>query len=72
MTPDETIQRVREAMAALSQGDIDAAGALVLEAASDDAPGILGWDLGCDGSATGLLEIQAGGSRLPSSAATRT
>ena len=29
MTPDETIQRVREAMAALSQGDIDAASALV-------------------------------------------
>jgi len=44
----------------------DAAAALVLEAAPDDAPGILGWDLGCDGSATGLLEIQAGGSRLPS------
>jgi 3-oxoacyl-[acyl-carrier-protein] synthase-3 len=44
----------------------DAAAALVLETASDDGPGILGWDLGCDGSATGLLEIQAGGSRLPS------
>jgi len=44
----------------------DAAAALVLEAAPDEAPGILGWDLGCDGSATGLLEIQAGGSRLPS------
>lgn len=29
MTPEETIQRVREAMAALSQGDIDAAGTLV-------------------------------------------
>lgn len=29
MTPQETIQRVRAAMAALSQGDIDAAGALV-------------------------------------------
>lgn len=48
----------------------DAAAALVLEGASDDAPGILGWDLGCDGSAAGLLEIQAGGSRLPSTAAT--
>jgi 3-oxoacyl-[acyl-carrier-protein] synthase-3 len=48
----------------------DAAAALVLEAAPDDAPGILGWDLGCDGSATGLLEIQAGGSRLPSTPAT--
>jgi ketosteroid isomerase-like protein len=29
MTPEETIQRVREAMAALSQGDIDACGALI-------------------------------------------
>lgn len=29
MTPEETIQRVRDAMAALSQGDIDAAGTLV-------------------------------------------
>jgi 3-oxoacyl-[acyl-carrier-protein] synthase-3 len=48
----------------------DAAAALVLESAPDDAPGILGWDLGCDGSATGLLEIQAGGSRLPSTPAT--
>lgn len=44
----------------------DAAAALVLEAAPDDGPGILGWDLGCDGSAAGLLEIPAGGSRLPS------
>jgi 3-oxoacyl-[acyl-carrier-protein] synthase-3 len=44
----------------------DAAAALVLESAPDDAPGILGWNLGCDGSATALLEIQAGGSRLPS------
>ncbi len=42
----------------------DAAAALVLEATPDDGPGILGWDLGCDGSAAGLLEVQAGGSRL--------
>jgi 3-oxoacyl-[acyl-carrier-protein] synthase III len=48
----------------------DAAGALVLERGPDDGPGILGWDLGCDGSATGLLEVQAGGSRLPSTPAT--
>ena len=26
-------------------------------------PGLLAWDLGCDGSAAGLLEIPAGGSR---------
>lgn len=44
----------------------DAAAALVLETSPDEGPGILGWDLGCDGSATGLLEVQAGGSRLPS------
>ena len=34
-------------------------------ASPDDGPGLLAWDLGCDGSATGLLEIPAGGSRLP-------
>jgi 3-oxoacyl-[acyl-carrier-protein] synthase-3 len=35
-----------------------------------DGPGLLAWDLGCDGSATGLLEIRAGGSRRPTSAET--
>ena len=30
-----------------------------------DAPSLLAWDLGCDGSAAGILEIPAGGSRLP-------
>ena len=48
----------------------DAAAALVLGAAPDDGPGLLAWDLGCDGSATGLLGIPAGGSRLPASAET--
>jgi 3-oxoacyl-[acyl-carrier-protein] synthase III len=43
----------------------DAAAAFVLEAGPDDGPGILAWDLGCDGSATGLLGIHAGGSRMP-------
>jgi 3-oxoacyl-[acyl-carrier-protein] synthase-3 len=43
----------------------DGAAAFVLEASPDDAPGLLAWDLGCDGSATGLLGIPAGGSRLP-------
>jgi 3-oxoacyl-[acyl-carrier-protein] synthase III len=33
-------------------------------------PGLLAWDLGCDGSAAGILEVPAGGSRLPSSPAT--
>jgi len=47
----------------------DGAGAAVL-APTREAPGVLAWDLGCDGSAAGLLEIRAGGSRLPASAAT--
>jgi 3-oxoacyl-[acyl-carrier-protein] synthase-3 len=46
----------------------DGAGAVVL-APSDDV-GLLAWDLGCDGSLTGLLGIPAGGSRLPTSAET--
>jgi 3-oxoacyl-[acyl-carrier-protein] synthase-3 len=41
----------------------DGAGAVVLTP-SEDA-GLLSWDLGCDGSLTGLLGIPAGGSRLP-------
>jgi len=48
----------------------DAAAAVVLTASTDDGPGLLAWDLGCDGSATALLELQAGGSRLPASAET--
>jgi 3-oxoacyl-[acyl-carrier-protein] synthase III len=48
----------------------DAASAIVLSPSPDDAPGILGWDLGCDGSATGLLGVAAGGSRLPATAET--
>jgi len=43
----------------------DAAAALVLEAGPDDGPGLMAWDLGCDGSAAGLLGVPAGGSRLP-------
>jgi len=48
----------------------DGAAAAVLSAAPDDGPGLLAWDLGCDGSAAGLLEIPAGGSRRPTSAVT--
>ncbi|MET0921146.1 MAG: beta-ketoacyl-ACP synthase III [Acidimicrobiia bacterium] len=48
----------------------DGAAAMVLSASPDDGPGIIGFDLGVDGSATGLLEIPAGGSRRPTSAAT--
>jgi 3-oxoacyl-[acyl-carrier-protein] synthase-3 len=43
----------------------DAAAAFVLSRTADDGPGILGWDLGCDGSAAALLGVPAGGSRLP-------
>ncbi len=47
----------------------DGAGAAVL-AAMRETPGVLAWDLGCDGSAAGLLEVPAGGSRLPATAVT--
>jgi 3-oxoacyl-[acyl-carrier-protein] synthase-3 len=43
----------------------DGAAAMVLSPSPDDGPGLLAWDLGCDGSAAGLLEIPAGGSRRP-------
>ena len=43
----------------------DGAAAAVLSRSPDDGPGVLAWDLGCDGSAAGLLEIRAGGSRMP-------
>jgi len=45
----------------------DGAAAVVLAPTTDDGAGILGWDLGCDGSATGLVGLPAGGSRLPAS-----
>ena len=48
----------------------DGAAAMVLSASPDDGPGLIAWDLGCDGSATGLLEVPAGGSRRPASAET--
>jgi 3-oxoacyl-[acyl-carrier-protein] synthase-3 len=51
----------------------DGAGAAVLRAhddASATAPGLLSWDLGCDGSAATLIEVRAGGSRLPTTAET--
>jgi 3-oxoacyl-[acyl-carrier-protein] synthase-3 len=44
----------------------DGAASLVLSRSPDEGPGLLAWDLGCDGSAIGLLEIRAGGSRMPS------
>jgi 3-oxoacyl-[acyl-carrier-protein] synthase-3 len=42
----------------------DGAGALVLDRAAD-ASGILGSDLGCEGSLTDIVGIRAGGSRMP-------
>lgn len=47
----------------------DGAAAAVLSGSTGD-PGLLGWDLGCDGSAAALIEIPAGGGRLPASAET--
>jgi 3-oxoacyl-[acyl-carrier-protein] synthase III len=44
----------------------DGAAAAVL-GRSNGRRGLLGWDLGCDGSAAGLIEIPAGGGRLPTS-----
>lgn len=43
------------------------AGVVLGRGTGDSGPGLLAWDLGCDGSATGLLEIRAGGSRRPTS-----
>ena len=43
----------------------DGAAAFVLSRSPDDGPGLLSWELGCDGSAAGLLEIPSGGSRRP-------
>ncbi|HWW52146.1 MAG TPA: beta-ketoacyl-ACP synthase III [Acidimicrobiales bacterium] len=40
------------------------------EAAPEAPSGLLSWDLGCDGSATSILRVPAGGSRLPASAET--
>jgi 3-oxoacyl-[acyl-carrier-protein] synthase-3 len=48
----------------------DAAAAFVLSRGPDDGPGLLAWELGCDGSAASLLEIRAGGSRRPTTANT--
>jgi 3-oxoacyl-[acyl-carrier-protein] synthase-3 len=49
----------------------DAAGGVVLAPAGDPAgPGLIAWDLGSDGSAASLIEIRAGGSRLPTTAET--
>jgi len=48
----------------------DGAAAMVLAPSPDDGPGLLAWDLGCDGSATGLLGILAGGSRMPATSET--
>lgn len=44
----------------------DGAGAAVLTPSTSGA-GLLGWDLGCDGSAAHLIEVPVGGSRRPAS-----
>ena len=46
----------------------DGAAAFVVSRAEDDGddgPGLLAWDLGCDGSLTSILEVPAGGTRQP-------
>lgn len=51
----------------------DGAAATVLgttDATGAETPGLLAWDFGCDGSATGVLGIPAGGSRIPATAET--
>ena len=48
----------------------DAAAGVVLAPSTDGGPAILGWDVGCDGAAHGLIGIPAGGSRLPASSDT--
>jgi 3-oxoacyl-[acyl-carrier-protein] synthase-3 len=47
----------------------DGAAAAVLGRSTGE-PGLLAWDLGCDGSASSLIEIPAGGGRAPASAET--
>jgi 3-oxoacyl-[acyl-carrier-protein] synthase-3 len=46
------------------------AGAAAVLGKSPNGPGLLAWDLGCDGSAAALIEIPAGGGRLPASMTT--
>ncbi len=50
----------------------DGAGAVILvpSDAGPDGPGLLSWDMGSDGSVASLIEIRAGGSRLPTTAET--
>jgi 3-oxoacyl-[acyl-carrier-protein] synthase-3 len=49
----------------------DGAGAAVVQPGTDpDGPGLLSWDLGCDGSAAHVLQIPAGGSKTPATAET--
>ena len=43
----------------------DGAAAVVLQPSAPDGGAVLGWDMGVDGSAHGLIGIPAGGSRLP-------
>jgi 3-oxoacyl-[acyl-carrier-protein] synthase-3 len=47
-----------------------AAGVVLTRGDAEDGPGLLAWDLGCDGSAVELLQVPAGGSRRPTTAAT--
>ena len=45
-------------------GDAGAA-TVLLPGGTTDGPGLVAWDLGCDGDGADLLRVEAGGSRLP-------
>ena len=51
--------------AAFVISSVDDSSAHTPEITTDDTPGLLAWDLGCDGSLTGILEVPAGGTRRP-------
>jgi 3-oxoacyl-[acyl-carrier-protein] synthase-3 len=51
-------------------GDGAAATVLCPSSGGPDGPGVLSFDMGSDGSAASLIEIRAGGSRLPTTAET--
>lgn len=57
----------KERGTAILFGDGAAATVVVPSDGGPDGPGLLAWDMGSDGSAAHLIEVTAGGSRLPTS-----
>jgi 3-oxoacyl-[acyl-carrier-protein] synthase-3 len=69
----ENMTRVADPMergTAILFGDGAGAAVILPSEAGPDGPGLLAWDMGCDGSGAHLIEIPAGGSRLPTTAET--